>query len=237
MAKSTRPKGLKVKVIGCGGIGSWLVDPLCTFLNFTNASSVEITLIDGDAYEERNRERQNFTEIGPKATVTSVRLQDKFPRLIFWDKPVYLTDANIIEHIRENDIVMVCVDNHKTRKLVSDRAEELENVTIISGGNELTDGNVLLAIRRNGENVTLPLANKYHPELLNPPDKNPGDEKEKGCAAMVAIEPQLVVTNFAVASHMLNELYKVVAVQDKLGKISEINFDVLTGNAKAQLRK
>lgn len=237
MATSKRPKGLKIKVIGCGGIGSWLVDPLCTLLNFSSIPSVEVSLIDGDIYEERNRERQNFGEIGPKASVTANRLRERFPRLMFWDHPVYLTDANIITHVREGDIVAVCVDNHKTRKLISERAEELENITVVSGGNELTDGNVLLYVRRDGENVTLPLANKYHPELLNPGDKNPGDEKEKGCQVMAAVEPQLVATNFAAASHMLNELYKIVTNHDRVGKLNEINFDIITGQAKAQSRK
>lgn len=232
-----KPNGLKIKVIGCGGIGSWLVDPLCTLLAFSPVPSIEVTLIDGDTYEERNRERQNFDEIGPKASVTASRLKDRFPRLQFWDEPTYLTEGNIISRIREHDIVAVCVDNHKTRKLISDRAEELDNVTIISGGNELTDGNVLIHVRRDGENVTLPIANKYHPELLKPGDKNPGDDKEHGCQVMAAVEPQLVATNFHVASCMLDEIYKVVSDHAGVGMASEVNFDILTGNAKSQLRK
>lgn len=235
MAVSKR--GLKVKVIGCGGIGSWLIDPLCTMLAYSNFPSVEVSLIDGDTYEERNRERQNFVEIGPKASVTAQRCREKFPRLLFWDHPTYLTNANVIQLVRENDIVVVCVDNHKTRKLISDRAEELDNITVVSGGNEPTDGNVLLAIRKEGQNVTLPLANKYHPELQNPGDKNPGDEKEKGCQVLAVVEPQLIATNFAAASAMLNTLYKIILKPDKAGKYSEVNFDILSNQAKAQLRK
>jgi molybdopterin/thiamine biosynthesis adenylyltransferase len=232
-----KQKGLKIKVIGCGGIGSWLVDPLCTLLNFSTVASIEVSLIDGDTYEERNRERQNFDQIGPKASITAARLKDRFPRLMFWDHPSYLTDSNIITHIREHDIVAVCVDNHKTRKLISDRAEELDNVTIISGGNELTDGNVLVHVRRDGKDVTPPLANKYHPELQNPGDKNPGDDKEHGCQVMAAVEPQLVATNFAIASLMLNTLYKFVTGHERAGKYSEVNVDIITNQAKAQLRK
>lgn len=230
-------KGLKVKVVGCGGIGSWLVDPLCTMLAFSHYPTVEVSLIDGDTYEERNRERQNFLEIGPKASVTAERLRIHFPRIMFWDHPAYLTDANIIQLIRENDIVAICVDNHKTRKLISDRAEELDNITIVSGGNELTDGNVFVHIRKDGQNLTLPIANKFHPELLNPNDKNPGDEKEKGCQIMAAVEPQLIATNFQAASTMLATLYKIILQPEKAGKYSEVNFDILSNQAKAQLRK
>lgn len=234
MAKAS--KGLKIKIVGCGGIGSWLVDPLCSLLNFSLIPSIEVTLIDGDTYEERNRERQNFDVIGPKASITAARLKEKFPRLFIQDQPAYLTDANIIQLVRDGDIVVCCVDNHKTRKLVSDRAEELENVTVVSGGNELTDGNVLIHVRRDGKDITLPLANKYHPELQNPGDKNPGDDKEHGCQVLQAVEPQLVATNFMVAAFMLSELYKIVTGHERVGKSSEVNFDILTGNAKAQLR-
>lgn len=229
--------GLKIKIIGCGGIGSWLVDPLCTMLSFAPIKNIEVSLIDGDTYEERNRERQNFDDIGPKAVVTSARLRKNYPRLTFWEHPTYLTENNSIQLLRENDIVVVCVDNHKTRKLISDRAEELDNVIVISGGNELTDGNVLIQIRQNGDDVTLPLANKYHPELVNPTDKNPGDNREEGCQIAQIGAPQLVATNFAIASAMLNSLYVAILQPDKFGKYNETNVDILTNQAKSALRK
>lgn len=206
-------------------------------LSFAPFNNIEVTLIDGDTYEERNRERQNFDEIGPKASVTATRLKKQFGRLTIWDQPVYLTDANIIQFIREGDIVVGCVDNHKTRKLISDRAAELDDITIISGGNELTDGNVLVAIRKDGKDVTLPLANKYHPELMNPDDKNPGDNKAEGCQAQQAGAPQLVAMNFAIASKMLNSLYVAILRPEDFGKYNEVNVDIVTNQAKTALRK
>lgn len=238
MAK--KAKKLKIKVIGCGGIGSWLVDPLCTMISYSSASAVEVGLIDGDHYEERNRERQNFVEIGPKATITAMRLQEKFPRLTIQDHPIYLTKANIALLIKDGDIVCGCVDNHRTRKLINDRAEELNNIVHLSGGNELTDGNVLIHIKKNGKDITLPVANKYHPELQNPTDKNPGDEdlsRKKGCDVMVVSEPQLVATNFQVASIMLSELYKIIINHDRVGKSNEIHFDILTSKMNSMLRE
>jgi molybdopterin/thiamine biosynthesis adenylyltransferase len=153
-------KPLKIKVIGTGGIGLCLLPSLCRYLNYNGEKfpAVEVSLIDGDTFEERNRERQDFVETGPKASMTAAEYRGKFPRLMFWDHPVYVADHNVIQLIRENDIVLLCVDNHKTRKLISDRAEELKNVTVISGGNDWTDGNVLLHIRRDEKNLTPPLA-------------------------------------------------------------------------------
>lgn len=209
MAKKS--DGLKIKVVGCGGIGTCLLDTLCRYLNYSQ-KSVEVSLIDGDVYEERNRERQIFEEAGPKATVTAERLKEQFQRIAFWDNPYYLTEENVISTIRNGDFVFSCVDNHKTRKLLSDRAEELDNVVIISGGNELEDGNLQVHIRENGENITLPIANVFHPEIMNPKDKNPGhvDEERKGCDQMVVASPQLVIMNNLIAANMLSVFYSIL---------------------------
>jgi molybdopterin/thiamine biosynthesis adenylyltransferase len=217
--KEKKVKPLKIKVIGAGGIGLNVLPNLCRYLNYSYEKypSVEVSLIDGDFYEERNRERQDFTEVGPKASITAQEYRNKFPRLQIWDHPVYLADHNIINLIRENDIVLVCVDNHKTRKLISDRAEELENVTVLSGGNDWLDGNVFCHVRRDGENLTPPLASKYHPEILNPTDENPADaEKKEGCDVLVQTVPQLLFANAAIATMMLEMLWHVLE-----GKLSE----------------
>jgi hypothetical protein len=232
---ATTPKGLKIKIVGCGGIGSWLVDPLCTLLNFSTVPSIEVALIDGDFYEERNRESQNFDWIGPKASVAAARLKERSPRLFFVDYPTYLTEDNIGTLIREHDIVAVCVDNHKTRKLISDRAETLDNIIVVSGSNDLTDGVVLVHVRRDGENVTLPLANKYHPELQNPVDTNPGEGEDRGKQGQES--PQLVATNFAIASLMLNALYRIVTADVKSMRYSEVFMDIITNQAKSRLRR
>ena len=221
MAKNS----LNIKVIGIGGIGLSLLPTLCRFLNYNveNFPSVEISLIDGDVFEDRNRERQEFLKIGPKATVTADEYQQKFSRITFWNHPVYLHSKNIIKLIRENDIVFSCVDNHSTRKLISDRAEELKNVTVISGGNEWLTGDVSLFLRREDKNLTPPLASKYNPEILNPTDKNPGEanHKSQGCDELVVASPQLLFTNNFVSSLMLACFYNIINKQSNLLKNPE----------------
>lgn len=207
-------KPLKIKVIGTGGIGLGVLPTLCRYLNFNGEKypSVEVSLVDGDSFEEKNRDRQEFAELGPKATITANKYRDEYPRLLFWDHPVYVADHNVIQMIRENDIVLLCVDNHATRKLISERAEELKNVTIISGGNDWTDGNVLVHIRRDDENLTPPLASKFHPEIMNPVDENPADieQKPEGCAELAVSAPQLLLTNNYIAANMLAALYNII---------------------------
>lgn len=209
--KKEEKKGMSVKVVGCGGVGLKVLDTLCQYLNFGDFPSPQVTLIDGDTFEERNRERQSFSVIGPKATITADDYRQRYPRIMFWDHPVYLADHNVITFIREHDFVFSCVDNHKTRKLISDRAEELDNITVISGGNEYEDGNVQVHVRRQGRNLTLPVANKYHPEIEEPQDKNPADDVPKqGCDELVVTQPQLVITNNLVAATMLSAFYGIV---------------------------
>ena len=126
---------------------------------------------------------------------------------------------------------MMGVDNHATRKLVSDRCEDLENVVLISGGNDFTDGNVQVHIRRDGQNITLPIANDFHPEIMYPEDRNPADA---GCEELAQSQPQLVIANNAIAATMLSVFYAYL--QDKI-TYDEIYVDILRGNSRAVNRR
>jgi len=196
----------KIKVIGSGGIGSCLVEPLSRYLSYVD-DYCEMTIIDGDTYEERNRERQRFSDLGNKAEETSRNLKEMFPKIHFRSKNEYVTDDNVITFIREKDVVFMCVDNHATRKLISERCEELDNVTLISGGNNYTDGDVLIYIRKSGKDVTPSLHSL--PEIANPDDKNPGDsdQERQGCQEEALASPQLLFMNMDIASSMLNCYY------------------------------
>lgn len=239
-------KNLKIKVIGTGGIGLALLPTLCRYLNYNGEEypNVEISLIDGDTFEERNRGRQDFIEVGPKATVTANEYREKFPRLTFWDNPTYVSDDNVIQLIREGDIVLMCVDNHKTRKVVSDRAENLKNCTIISGGNDWTDGNVLTYIRRDKKDLTPSLTSKFHPEIANPTDKHPGEiVQAAGCQAIAVVEPQLLITNNYIAANMLAVFYNIID-KNQIKKVlaspenfAEVYCDLTTLKANPRPRK
>jgi molybdopterin/thiamine biosynthesis adenylyltransferase len=222
-------QSIQAKIIGLGGIGSYLVEPLARYLNFLD-SPIEMTLIDGDNYEEKNRTRQQFDTLASKAKVSADSLAKKFPKINVRSKAEYLTSKNVISTIREQDVVFLCVDNHATRKLVSDRCEELDNVTLISGGNDFTDGNVICYIRKNGTDVTKPLT-KISPSIAKPTDENPGMTgiKEAGCAEIVESTPQLLFTNLAVASHMLNVYY---AYEQGKVNFEQVYFDILTQRAR-----
>jgi molybdopterin/thiamine biosynthesis adenylyltransferase len=220
----------KFKVIGAGGIGGHLIEPLARYLSYAEGSP-EVTVIDGDVYEDRNRERQRFTANENKAEHTAALLKKEFPKIHVRFKSVYVTDENVISNIREGDVVFLCVDNHATRKLVSDRCEELDNVTLISGGNDYTDGNVILYRRKDGKDVGKP-PTKLHPEIATPTDKNPGiltDAERQGCQREAQTNPQLLFANLAVASAMLNVYY---AVEQEKANFEQVYVDIVTQRSR-----
>lgn len=219
----------KIKVIGAGGIGTYLIEPLARYLHFCD-DNCEVTIIDGDKYEEKNKTRQRFKAEENKADHTAALLKEEFQKVHIRSKGEFVTPDNVISIIRENDIVFMCVDNHATRKLVSDRCQQLKNITLISGGNDYTDGNVILYIRKDGKDVTKsPTA--LSPHIANPTDENPGlvNKERQGCEQEVATNKQLLFANMAVASHMLNVYY---AVEQNKANFHQVYFDILTQRAR-----
>ncbi len=222
---------LNITVIGLGGVGSILIDRLCRFLNYSSDHDAELLLVDGDEYELKNYQRQEFNQFGNKADVKSTELMLKFPEVPVDSFEAYINEVNVMEVVREGDIVFLCVDNHKTRNIVSNYGMQLNDVTIISGGNELTDGNVQIYVRRNGVDLTPDLCS-YHPEIAHPEDKLPD---EMSCEELSNAEPQLYFTNLGVATIMCWAFHKTI-VEGKVDQQAEVYFDILQMSANAQTR-
>ena len=219
-----------IVVVGLGGVGSILIERLCRFINFSQDLTADILLVDGDDYEPKNYERQEFTRLGNKADIKATELEAKFDRLRFDAFEEYVTPENIGEAIKEGDIVFMCVDNHKTRMIISNYCKEIQNVTLISGGNELTDGNVQLYVRKDGKDLTPDLC-KYHPEIAEPDDKLP---TEMTCEELSVSEPQLYFANLGVATIMCWTFYNAVVKESY--ERSEVYFDMLTMNSNSKVR-
>lgn len=228
---------MKINIIGLGGIGSILSDSVCRFLNYSIQKNIEIILIDGDDYEEKNLERQLFSYFDNKATSKCRELKTKYNRMQIKDFPQFIDQDNI-NIIERGDIVFLCVDNHKTRKLVSDYCSTLGDIILISGGNELVDGNVQIYIRKNSKDVT-PSLTKYHPEIENYNDKLPS---EMSCEELEKSEPQLFFTNMMVACFMCSTFYNILQSSTfsenskRTFKISEVYFDIEKMCADAKIR-
>lgn len=220
---------MNLVVVGLGGIGSILVDRLCRYINYSKDLDVDMLLIDGDSYEPKNSARQDFIRMGNKAEIKADELELKFERIGFDVFTSYLNETNL-DIIKSGDIVFICVDNHKSRMIINNYCKTLSDIIVISGGNELTDGNVQLFVRKGGEDLTPDLC-KYHPEIANPSDKLPD---EMSCEELAKSEPQLYFTNLGVAFNMCCMFYNAV-IKNQYER-SEVYFDIMKMTADSKLR-
>ena len=220
---------MKITIIGLGGVGSIVANSISRYLYHLESFS-EITLIDGDAYELKNNERQLFSGYGNKATIKEKELSRMFgSKIKFMSYPVFINNTNI-NLIESGDIIFLSVDNHKTRKTVNDFCKTLKNVILISGGNEYTDGNVQIYVRKEGKDIT-PGIDQFHPEISNPADKSP---EELSCEELAQTSsPQLFFMNQMVASYMCAAFYNCINNRYH----SEIYIDIEAMNSDSKIRK
>ena len=215
-------------LIGCGGIGSQLAGPLVRYLANRPMPRPLLVLVDGDTFEPSNLARQACTagDLGAnKAEVLAgcARAVGLGVQVV----PSHVTTDTVAHLVREGDIVLLAVDNHAARALLDRHVATLRDATLISGGNDETDGNVQVVRRRDGWSVDGHLV-EIHPEIGEAADREA--LAEPGCQVMTAERPQLLVANLMVASAMLNALWQVV----ERGSVpySEVYLDVIQSAAR-----
>lgn len=195
----------KVIVLGAGGTGSILINPLARFLSSQKFNG-SLMIVDGDSYSESNTDRQIFAAkfVGKnkaeyQATVLTSHIPSLTDQIEFIDS--YLGKEEIDELIVENTIVINCVDNIAARKFVQDRIASLDNGVHICCGNELTNGQVQCFVRKNGHNITRPIYDQF-PEFNSSND----DRSTMSCEELSALPGggQLICANMMAASIALN---------------------------------
>jgi hypothetical protein len=227
----------RIKLIGLGGIGCIVLPYLAVFLK-SLGRPMRLVLVDGDHFEPSNNSRMLFTRAGNKAEVKAAEASGWLGAgaVTLAAVPEYVTPDNIGRLIRAGDHVLLCVDNHATRKLVSDHCATLPSLALFSGGNDGvapprergTYGNVQVYLRRDGHDVTAPLT-RFHPEIAKPAGKLP---TELSCVELAASTPQILFTNLAVASALLNAFFAYGC-----GRLhyQEVKLDVLEARMLPQL--
>ncbi|NOX53449.1 MAG: hypothetical protein GXP27_03225 [Planctomycetes bacterium] len=227
--------GSRIKLIGLGGVGCIVLDYLTLFLRSLEVP-VRLVLIDGDEFEPSNCQRMRFERFGNKAEVKAAEVASLVggSPIIVLPVPEYVSPENLSRLIRNGDHVFLCVDNHETRRLVSDHCDTLDSVALFSGGNDGVEpphtqgtyGNVQIAIRQNARAVTASLT-RFHPEIRNAEGRLPGPD----CAQMGQSTPQILMANLAVASAMLNAFFAYTCGQLAY---QEVQFDILAARSLPQ---
>jgi len=234
----------RVVFLGLGGIGLFLIRTVAAFLaglcrHLTDDEEVNLLLVDGKDFSERHLYRLDVPDFTNKAAALADELLERYERPGWNVRYVaeFATPENIAQIIREGDLVLMGVDNHATRNLVSRHcaAGALENVIVISAGNDGVDldqqmrgtyGNVQVYIRTEGENRTAPL-HQFHPEIAAPADQSPA---ELGCDETG--EPQLTVTNSFAAAMAAAALLRLLALDVVEPPYDEACFDVYDATAQ-----
>ena len=238
--------GLTVRLVGVGGVGGIVARYVSIFLASLPCET-RLVLIDGDTFEPKNANRMLFSNYGNKATVVRAELLHHFRdtrlTLIAIDQTVSRETISALLPGGEREIVLVCVDNHQARRLVSDycggRGEfaGVDDICVISGGNDGVGkdsggvvrrgsyGNVQVYIRRDGSDVSPPLT-AFHDEIAyadSQPDNTPH------CTEVLDSVPQFLFTNLMTASAICNAfwLYLCQAIH-----YSEVGFDIVDGRMR-----
>ena len=230
---------IRVKLVGVGGIGTWLSHALAGVLN-AHAPDSHFYLYDGDNFEPKNKERQHFSAYGNKAVSVARSLTESVDKIFIAGYPVWIVSQEVADAsaqvddedsengiskisaedlLEDGDVIILGVDNFAARKLIFDAAMKIDNIDIFSGGNgDLQEGDALFGSvyhfrRRDGRCITAHPA-EYHPEFENPKDRNPG---ELSCAERAKLEggSQVVAANMTVAALILAKISETLLTADE----------------------
>ena len=123
-------KNYKVCVIGCGGLGGYVIEML------GRIGVGYITAVDGDVFQESNLNRQILSDIHSlgkrKSIVAKKRMMNVNPLIEVNAINEFLTKENYPEILNGHDIIVDALDSIDARLMLQDACEEL-NIPLVSG--------------------------------------------------------------------------------------------------------
>lgn len=111
-------------IVGCGGLGGYVINCLARF------GIGSLTLIDGDVFSQSNLNRQLFATaetLGKNKAIVSCNAAKQINADIeVKAHPVMLSPDNATALIKNHDIVIDCLDNIQSRRLLADACDHLK---------------------------------------------------------------------------------------------------------------
>lgn len=164
--ENDRLKTFKVCVVGCGGLGGYVIE----FLGRLGIGA--ITAVDGDVFDETNLNRQLLSTeevLGKnKAFIAEVRMKQVNHEIRINPVQAFIGEENCDEIIKNHDIVVDALDSITTRRLLEVHCEKLM-VPLIHG-----------AIAGWYGQVSTILPGDRTLQKIYPPEEENGAEKELG---------------------------------------------------------
>ncbi|ARV07399.1 tRNA threonylcarbamoyladenosine dehydratase [Polaribacter sp. SA4-10] len=131
-------KKANILVVGLGGVGSYAAEFIA------RAGVHKMTLVDGDVFDETNKNRQlpalNSTIGLPKVTVLASRLKDINPAIELTLLEEFLSPERAYEIVsKEYDYVLDCIDSitPKVNLLVAARRKKVKIISSMGAGGKL----------------------------------------------------------------------------------------------------
>jgi len=128
--ENDRLRSFKVCVVGCGGLGGYVIELLGRLGIGT------ITAVDGDVFEPTNLNRQLLSTeeaIGKSKAMAAVeRMKQVNSDVTICPVQAFVTEENCDEIIRSHDIVVDALDNMSARRLLEQHCEK-QNIPMIHG--------------------------------------------------------------------------------------------------------
>lgn len=113
----------KVCVIGCGGLGGYIVEILARI------GVLHITVVDNDVFDHNNLNRQLFSKealLGyPKVQAAQERISEVNSQVTLTPLQTMLTDENAATILAGHDVVVDALDNIKTRFMLAKHCDLL----------------------------------------------------------------------------------------------------------------
>lgn len=242
-----------IVLIGAGGTGGYIVPDLLRWLSEIGRNA-PVLIIDGDKVESKNLNRQNFVEqdLGKnKAEVLATRYSAHFPiQTLFF--PEYIKDGkqlrNLVQTVSDETgvapgfgtVFLGCVDNNKTRAIISSATLSSPGATWIDAGNTESYGQVIVSGPKGGPSIdqvlkSPPQPARYaipnffanYPESVEKLDKSPA---EMSCAEMAESAPQSMMVNRMAANWMMSLLSTILGGKDLY--INGVEFNTSLGSSR-----
>ncbi len=220
--KYSKTAPVKIIILGAGGTGGYVIPHLYR-IAFAADRQMRIIVCDGDVVEGKNLIRQNFVEqdIGRnKAQVLAERYSAAFgieceyiSRFVETEEELLrLTAPDFRQQIwtggqeTQRVILIVCVDNNKSRQLCHSVFYKQKDLIYIDSGNGEHTGQVVCGVRQNKRTTYKPVCTLY-PDMLKDEDKFPS---ELSCAERTVSAPQSVTANLTAATAVVSFLYDLL---------------------------
>lgn len=228
-------------IIGCGGTGYSLAEPLLRMI--MPQKKANLWLIDGKTVRSQNMMRQfGLSDVGINKAVAlknhiSRILDPKTTGIKITAIPHYLEPALIGSHREwlsaEHIAVFCCIDSKAGRVYFEDLLSERRNVVYIDAGNEEWDGQAVFYQKVDGKEL-YPRPTEINPELLENDNRMPS---QIPCDELAVSSPQFAVANMAAALSALMLWTAKIHVTDNSVGDKSTNYVVFDTRSPCMLPK